>query len=521
MSRYVRGEHRGQLVMFPESIDDYIREDSVVYFIDRFVDALDLVGLGFKKAVPGNLGRCPYDPADMLKLYIYGYFNRIRSSRRLEKESQRNLELIWLLKRLTPDDKTICNFRHDNRKVMKGVFREFVRMCDDLDLVGKEIVGIDGSKFRAQNGKDRNFNSKKLSDKLARIDKNIEHYLAEMDEVDRSEPCERAIKKEEIDRKIEEYKKRRKEYENHLEHLQTSGHSQLSTVDPDSRLMQNKGSSDVCFNVQTAVDSKKKLIVEYEVTNHGNDVNLLYDMAKKTKDSLDVKTLTVLADKGYFNSNEIKKCKDDNITTYVSEKTNPGGKGGVPTLDFTRDKFVYDVKRDCFVCPLGNDLFYRSSETRNGSRSYIYECRSFNDCGCRGSCSTSKKAGRKVKRWEDEEHMTDLRQRLESDPDMIKNRKQLCEHPFGTLKRGMGYDHFLMRGIEKTTAEMGLSCLVYNMKRAINELGVEVLVDYVRKRIESSLKSMCNSVQIFYFGNFVANLLKTKKNQTDFCVLET
>lgn len=476
---YVEGENRSQLIMFPESLDDYVEKNSLVCFIEEFVNGLDMNKLDFKYSTTKAVGRYPYSPSDLLKLYLYGYHNSIRSSRRLEKEALRNVELMWLMKKLTPDDKTIANFRKDNRKAMKKVFREFVLICRDLKLVGGELLGVDGSKFRAQNSKDCNFNEKKLEEKIARIDKQAESYLSLMDDNDKQESSEKKLSVNEMNAKIKELKERRALHQARLEQLEDSGESQLSITDPDSRLMKDKGRSDVCYNVQTVVDSKKKMIVEYNVTNKENDISFLYDMSKMAKESLELGDFNVLADKGYYNSSEIEKCVNDGITPFLPHHSFPGGKNGLPKPDYYKDKFTYISERNVYICPCGYELTYIGTEQRPEKMVHVYKCQGFKECAGCSDCTVAK-SGRKVRRWIHEEILDEMEMRVSNNPAMMKKRKEICEHPFGTLKRGFGFGHFLMRGLEKTNAEMGLQALIYNMKRAVKELGYEILIDYLK-----------------------------------------
>lgn len=484
--RYVEGENRDQLIMFPESLNDYVQKNSLVCFIEEFANGLDLAGLGFKYAVPSVLGRRSYDPADMLKLYIYGYHNYIRSSRRLEKETRRNVEVMWLLKNLTPDDKTISNFRKDNRKKIKSVFREFNLICQELSLIKGKVLGVDGSKFRAQNSKDRNLNKKKLKDKLERIDRKVESYLEEMDRNDENEPDEPRISVDEMNRKIRQLKQRRKEHEEKLDKLNQSGQKQMSLTDPDSRLMKNKGRSEVCFNVQTVVDSKSKMIVEYEVTNEETDSRLLHRMAKQAKESLELEGFSVLADSGYHNGPGIKECIDNGITPFIPHRSFPGGRNGFPKDGYHKEDFRYDPRRDVYVCPCGYELNFQRKEKSRGKTNRIYKCDNFNECDGYCNCTASKK-GRTVKRWVHENVLEDMAVRVSKNPALMKKRKEICEHPFGTLKRGFNSGYFLTRGLDKTNAEMGFSALTYNIKRAGNTIGYDRLIEGVRALREGAI----------------------------------
>ena len=316
---YIQGQDRNQMILFPESIDDYITEDNVVRIIDAYVDQLDLQKLGFKKATPAAVGRPPYNPADLLKLYLYGYLNGIRSSRRLEHEAIRNIEVIWLLKKLRPDFKTIADFSKDNKKALKAVFRDFNKLCDEWELFGKELVAIDGSKFRACNAKRNNYSQKKLNKLLKQIDAKIDKYMDELDRGDALEASDRKISAEEINNRIQELKNRKEKYEELQQKLKETGQNEISTTDPDARLMCNNNNNvDVSYNVQTTVDAKEKLIADFKVTQKPNDLGELDNMALRAKKLFGNKPLEVLADKGYYNARDLKKCVENDIIPYVS-----------------------------------------------------------------------------------------------------------------------------------------------------------------------------------------------------------
>ena len=316
---YVGGESREQRILFPEVLDDYISEDNVVRFIDAFVDGLEMGELGFDRSAPKETGRPPYDPRDLLKLYIYGYLNRLRTSRTLERECQRNVELMWLMRKLRPDFKTIADFRRENRQAFRGVFRQFVLLCKEMDLLSGELVAVDGSKFKAVNSGQRNFSQKKLEKRLKEIDQKVERYLNEMDRADRQQQPHNEISREEVKQKIEGLKERKGRYEELLKELKASGKKQVSLTDPDSRAMGLTPKGEVSYNVQTAVDSKHHLIVEQDVTNEGLDNHQLLLMAQSAKQMLDRRELQVVADMGYYNQEELKQCAEAGITAYVSK----------------------------------------------------------------------------------------------------------------------------------------------------------------------------------------------------------
>jgi len=360
---FVQGVHRNQVVMFPESLDEYIANDNPVRFIDAFVDSLDLQALGFERAVPEERGRPPYHPGDLLKLYLYGYVNRVRSSRRLETEAQRNVEVMWLLRKLAPDHKTIADFRRDNGKAIRAVFREFTVLCRRLELFGGQLVAIDGSKFKAVNSRDRNYTQAKLKRLKQRADEKIERYLEELDKQDEEEQDNEKPTAEELQQKIEWLRSRKKVYAELEERMDQSGESQVSLTDPDARSMvlgHGRG-TEVAYNVQISVDAKHKLIVDHEVTNAGNDKNQLSSMAMRAKEALEVESLEVVADQGYYNSREIQDCIEGDVLPYI-RKPNTSNNRGL----FAREEFRYDGENDCYWCPAGNALPFRYQTTYRG-----------------------------------------------------------------------------------------------------------------------------------------------------------
>jgi transposase len=349
---FIQGEGRQQITMFPEAVDDYVSGDNPVRFIDEFVGRLDLEKLGFKRAEANELGRPAYDPADLLRLYVYGYLNKVRSSRLLERETKRNLEVIWLLRKLSPDHKTIARFRADNSKGLREVWLEFTLLCKQLKLYGGEFIGIDGSKFRAVNSKKNNYTRKKVENLIKWADAKIEEYLKELDERDKQEEGIEEPTAEELKEKIKKLRERRADFESKKAAMEESGEQQISTIDADSRLMKTaEGGMNVCYNVQIAVDSKHRLIVEHEVTNEINDLKLLAKVAQAAKESLGVKELEVVADQGYYSGTEVRECEEAGIKAYI-EKPAVGSKNGF----FTKDKFSYDKERDvtCIYALLGS-----------------------------------------------------------------------------------------------------------------------------------------------------------------------
>jgi transposase len=473
--KHIEGLNRDQMTLFPEALDDYIIQENPVRFINAFIDALDLDQMGFSHAVLQETGRPPYHPGDLLKLYLYGYLNRIRSSRQLERESHRNVEVMWLIKRLMPDFKTIADFRRNNREPIRHVCREFTLFCKKLELFSGDLVAIDGSKFKAVNRRDRNVTRKQLKRSIQKLDEDIDRYLDEMDEADEEEPDGKKLTAEELQEKIEEMKRLRAEADEMEKELDESGESQISLTDPDSRMMPVSGGrrTDVGYNVQVGVDPKHKLIVDHEVTNAVTDRDLLSHMAKRIKDQLGVDELEVLADMGYYHGKEVKACLEAGITPYIPKpQTSASRKRGL----FAKGDFRYDLEQDCYFCPAGEKLTYRFQTTEKGRDIKYYASSACAQCTIKTQCTRSK-TGRRITRWVDEDLLDEMERRVRGDPEKMKLRKRLAEHPFGTIKHHWDHSHFLTRKLPNVRAEMALSVLAYNIKRAIKILGVQNMVE--------------------------------------------
>ncbi len=478
---YIEGQDRNQIILFPESIDDYINDDSPVRVIDEYVEQLNMEQLNFKKASCAATGRPPYNPKDLLKLYLYGYLNRVRSSRRLEHESIRNIEVIWLLKKLKPDFKTIAEFRKNNKKALRTVFREFTKLCDEWKLFGKELVAIDGSKFRACNSKRNNYSVKKLDRHLKYIDEKVDKYLKELDECDAVEVNDRKLTADEIKEKIKELRKRKEKYEEYKKQLEQTGQNEMSTTDPDSRLMCNNNNSvDVSYNVQTTVDSKHKLIVDFKVTQNPNNLGELDNMALRAKKIFKGKEFEALADKGYYKAEDLKKCVDNGITPYVTKQVYSNGTGD---RDFYTDKFKFDKNQKVYICPAGKELQYYKERKKDG-KVIGYEYRNYESCkGCefKERCTKSKK-GRTICRHVDQDFLDTIDLQTELNMEKYKLRQMIVEHPFGTVKRSWGAYYFLTKRKFSVSAEISLSFLVYNLKRVISILGTKEIIKRLRER---------------------------------------
>lgn len=543
--KYIKGQDRRQITFLPDCIEDLIGQDNPVRVIDAFIDNLDIEGAGFQKSVPSWTGRPPYDPRDLLKLYVYGYFNKIRSSRKLMAECGRNIELFYLLNRLTPDFRTISDFRKDNAKALRNVFRAFVKVCMKLDLYQKELLAIDGSKFRAVNSKDNTYNAEILEKKLKRIDEHIAEYLSQMDSNDEVEPD--APSAEQIKEALQELTLRKEKYQDYLKELLETGNTQILTTDPEAHRMHTKDGFNCCYNVQTAVDKGSHLIAEYEVTNHNTDQGLLKEVADITREALEVETLEVVADKGYESRRDIEACvmngiipnvafkydknerlynidyEEAEITEEIKNSTKPEDiqkciKAGVLPSCYENTVIKVELQEQshlsCFTlnedgtvtCPMGNIL----KKTKKKGKNTIYAnkdaCRQ-----CPNRCTDSKTyksvSFGPVTRFVPVRVYGNIKQKLNPIPDNIplnpfnhtldrkdhektkvilrikkdihklKERMCLSEHPFGTVKWYHGAHYLLCKGKEKATAELGLSFLAYNMKRAINLVGTKKLIE--------------------------------------------
>jgi len=472
MSGFIEGENRHQSVLFPESLDDYIAEDSAVRVIDVFVDDLDISGLGFKTE-PSDTGRPGYHPRMMLKLYVYGYLNRVQSSRRLEREAQRNVELMWLTGRLAPDFKTIANFRKDNGEAIRLVCGAFVMLCRKLNLFKDVFVAIDGSKFKAVNTRDHNFTKAKMKRRLLQIDESIERYLGQIASSDRQETATAGDKVERLEDKIAALKKEMRRLKKFEVRMLDAPDQQISLTDPDARSMatSGRGSGMVGYNVQTAVDAKHHLIVAHEVTNSGSDRRQLHNMASQAREAMGGDELDVVADRGYFKSEEILACDQANITTYLPK---PQTSGSVKRGLFSKRDFIYHAEDDEYECPGGERLIWRFTTEEKGQTLHKYWSSACPSCPIKTQCTTAK--NRRVARWEHEYVIEALEQRLDKEPERMRVRRETVEHPFGTIKSWMGSTHFQMKTLPRVSTEMSLHVLAYNMKRMINLFGVEGLI---------------------------------------------
>ena len=469
MTRYVsRGTDRNQLSLLPMSLDEMISEDNAV-------ESLNLNALGFKYATTKETGRKPYNPSDLLKLYLYGYFNGIRTSRKLERECTRNIELMWLLKEIKPEYRTIADFRKDHIAQLKDIFKQFSLLCSELGLLGKEIVAIDGSKFRANNARKKNVTKNKVAKMLAYFEQAADRYLELLAHSDEGEgDTAIVVSKEELQTKLVRATKRIEELRKLKHQIEETG--EVSLTDKEARLMSaNNMGMEVAYNMQTAVDDKHHLIVAVDITNSPADQGQLYEMAAQAKQQLGVDTLTVLADKGYYNGEELEKCEQDKITTLVP-KQNPPSVTGNPA--YTLDKFKYDPDKGSYRCPQGQILNHVS---KADAKTKLYRSKACKTCSEKDNC-TKNKRGRQIIHGEYREVMTRTDERIAKQPELYKQRQMIVEHPFGTIKRGFGYTYFLLRGIEKVRGEAVMHCLVYNLKRVLSILGTKEMIAAIRRK---------------------------------------
>lgn len=477
MKRFITGVHRSQSTLFPETLDDHITESNPVRVVEAFVDELDLLALGFGTAQPQATGRPGYHPSTLLKLYIYGYLNRIQSSRRLERETQRNVELMWLTGRLTPDFKTIADFRKDHGQAIRKACREFVVLCRQLNLFSQAVVAIDGSKFKAVNNRDKNLTRGKLKRRMEQIDKAIDRYFAQMDCADLDERPETEANVPELKEKIAALQKKMRELKEQEIQLEQTPDKQISLTDPDARAMSTSGNirGTVGYNLQAAVDTENHLILAHEVTNVGNDRDQLANMAVQAKEAIQTDNLTVIADRGYFNGTELLACAEAGIQTYVPK---PETSGSQAAGRFGKKDFHYVTESDEYLCPANDRLIWRMTTEEKGRKLHRYWSSNCQTCHLKAQCTPSKQ--RRVTRWEHEAILEAAQERLERKPEMMLIRKSTVEHPFGTIKSWMGSTHFQTRTLKKVSTEMSLHILAYNMKRVISILGAKALIGAIQ-----------------------------------------
>ena len=468
---HIAGFEREQLLLLPEAVDDYVDADNPVRFIDAFVDGLDLAAAGFARVEAKATGRPGYAPGDLLKLYIYGYLNRVRSSRRLEREGQRNVEVIWLLRGLKPDFKTIADFRRDNRAAFRAVFRQFVLLCRRLDLYGRELLAVDGTRIKAVNNKDRNFTRNSLSAFIRTADERLEDYLARLDAGDVEDGATPGgSRTKNLAEKIAALQEKRGRYEAMLAQLDRTGEDQISLTDPDSRAMAAHTKVGVGYNIQVAVDAKNKLIVEQAVTNQVVDIGLLTQTAEPARQILGVETIDVVADRGYFKAEDIEACEKAGCIPHVPR---PQRGASVREGLFRKDEFRYDAEGDAYICPAGQLLRpLRRGRLRELEKVDYGNRKACRACPLQARCTNDI---RSVSRLQNEDVLDRMAERLKAKPEILDRRREVVEHPFGSIKQWMYQGAFLMRGLTKVRAEFSLTALAYNLRRALNILGVEAM----------------------------------------------
>jgi transposase len=477
MKRFVEGEDRRQGTLLPEYLEDYVSEENPVRVIDVFVDELDLKALGFAGVVPEVTGRPSYHPGLLLKIYVYGYINQIASTRRLEREAQRNVEMMWLTERLAPDFKTIADFRRDNGPAIRASCRQFIALCRRLELFTHAVAAIDGSKFKAVNTRDKNFTKAKLKARMAQVEASIERYMAALETADRQDGELAQTKAVRLQEKIAALREQMKDFQALEVEVHAAPDQQISLTDPDARSMatSGRGSGMVGYNVQAAVDAKHHLIVAHEVTNVGHDRDQLAKMGAQAKAEMGVESLDVLADRGYFSGEEVLACEPLGVTPYVPKPLTSGSKA---KGRFGKQDFVYRSEDDTYRCPAGETLTRRFTSVEDGMDLHVYWTTRCADCPLKAHCTSSKM--RRIKRWEHEAVIEAMQARLEQKPDAMRIRRATVEHTFGTLKAWMGATHFKTRTLEKVRTEMSLHVLAYNLKRMIAILGVQPLMAAMR-----------------------------------------
>jgi transposase len=477
MGRFIEGEDRGQLALLPTSLEEYVGGDNPVRVVDAFIDVLDLEALGFAGVIPAATGRPAYHPSTLLKLYLYGYLNRVQSSRRLEREARRNVEVMWLTGRLAPDFKTIADFRKDNGPAIQSVCAKFVEVCVDLGMFKHAVAAIDGAKFKAVNSRDRNFTRGKLKRRMEQITESIGRYLEALDVADLQDGPGAEEKVARLTDKIAAMRARLAELKEIERQVHEAPDQQISLTDPDSRAMATnmRGASTVGYNVQAAVDTEHHIIVAHEVTNVVVDRTLLAPMAAKAKEALHTDTLEALADRGYYGGEQLLACEQIGVSAYVPK---PRTSNARAAGRFDKEDFDYLPDTDTYRCPAGKTLPFRFMSVHDEQNVRIYFTNECGGCPLKSRCTTGKE--RRVRRWEHEHVVDAARARLEARPEAMTIRRRTVEHPFGTLKSWMGHTHFLTKGLAKVSTEMSLCVLAYNLKRMISILGVTPLIAAIR-----------------------------------------
>ena len=474
MSGYIEGTDRGQMTLLPDRLEDWIGEDNPVRVVDLFVDEIDLLELGFGRTVPAATGRPGYHPSVLLKLFIYGYLNRVPSSRALEREAGRNVEVMWLTGRLAPDHKTIADFRRDNGPAIRKTCAQFVELCRRIGVLKGDCIAIDGSKFKAVNNRDKNFTKGKIASRIAHLEASIDRYLKEMVRIDRQEAGDaRTEKIANLAQRSDRIRQEIQRLQDMDRALKDATDSQFSLTDPDARSMATsaRGSGFVGYNAQAAADTETHLIVTHDVINAGHDREQLSPMAKGAKAALERDEISVLADKGYFSGSEILACHEEGITTTLPR---PETSGNRKKDMYVKADFAYEADTDVYRCPAGETPTYRYTTEEKGLVVRRYWASVCQTCPVKSRCTTGKE--RRITRWEHEHLVEAMHDRMSRDPALMGLRRSTVEHPFGTIKTWMGATHFRMRTLKNVRTEMAFHVLAYNLKRMINLIGVRGLL---------------------------------------------
>ena len=477
MKRYIKAGDRRQNFLLTECVDDYVGEDNPVRAVEAFVDELNLAELGFAKAIPAETGRPGYHPTVLLKPYLYGYLNRVPSSRRLEREAQRNLEVIWLTGRLAPDHKTIADFRRDNGPAIKATCRQFITLCRGLSLFSDTLVAIDGSKFKAVNSRDKSYTQAVIQRRMEQAEASVSRYLAALDTADRHDPDMPSGKVQRLREKLDRLRKQMQHLREMEAVVAASPDRQVSLTDPDARAMTSagRGTTVVGYNIQAAVDTTHHLIVAHQVTNIGSDRAQLAPIGRQAQEATGRTELTVLADRGYYSGRQVLESTQTGMILYVPKPLTSGAKA---ESRFGKQDFVYLPKEDVYRCAAGKRLTWRFNSIENEMTLRSYWTDGCLSCAIKSDCTTGRE--RRIKRWEHEAVLDAMQKRLDQVPQAMVLRRQTVEHPFGTIKAWMGSTHFLTRTLKRVSTEMSLQVLAYNMKRVIKILGVRPLMEAIR-----------------------------------------
>lgn len=473
--QFIQGKNREQSLLFPESLDQIIEQDNEVRIIDLFVESISLQDFKFIIKTTKE-GRPAYHPKDLLKLFVYGYLNHIRSSRQLEKECKRNIELMWLMKQLTPDHNTISNFRRDNEKAIRKVFRYTVSIAQQFDLIGGKLIAGDSTKLRAQNSKKNNFNKHKIERHLAYIDAKLDEYNKTLADADEDN-------KKIIGQEIKKHQGRKDNYQNMQRQLAQTGEPQISTSDPESRqLITRNNTTEVAYSVQTVVDAKHNLPIDYKVTNQ-NDSRALSGMLRRTKTILGATDFTAIYDKGYHTGSELKMAVTSGINIMVAI---PGVASFAPDENYNFDRFIYDEINDSYTCPqhqvlTTNGNAYQKSKRRNYYTVKHYKTAACATCSALASCTKNKK-GRLIERSEYQQYIEVNKQNIEANPEIYKRRQSIVEHPYGTIKRQWGFYYVITKkGMKRASSDVGFMFIAYNLRRMLNLLDKDVFKKFLRE----------------------------------------